>query len=63
MRRLVILMCATSLAGCMTGPDYRRPELDLPQSFKYVDKDIRSTAATTRSLASFTAASGRPTIA
>ncbi len=46
MRRLVILMCATSLAGCMTGPDYRRPELDLPQSFKYVDKDIRSTVDT-----------------
>lgn len=28
------LVLATSLAGCMVGPDYRKPEVQVPQGFK-----------------------------
>ncbi len=27
-------LLALSLTGCMLGPDYQRPELDLPSSFR-----------------------------
>lgn len=43
MRRLVILTLAASLAGCMVGPDYRRPAIDMPESFHYTEKDARDT--------------------
>ena len=39
MRRLIILTLAASLAGCMVGPDYHRPTVDMPQSFQYAEKD------------------------
>jgi multidrug efflux system outer membrane protein len=44
MRRLLILALAASLSGCMMGPDYRRPVVDIPQSFQYEDRDARDTA-------------------
>lgn len=44
MRRLLIFMLASSLAGCMVGPDYRRPTVDIPDSFRYGEKDARDTA-------------------
>lgn len=30
----------------MTGPDYQRPELDLPQAFRYAEADAKQTADT-----------------
>jgi multidrug efflux system outer membrane protein len=32
------------LAGCMTGPDYRRPSLELPQAFQYEPREAAETA-------------------
>lgn len=46
MRRLIVIAVAGSLAGCMIGPDYRRPAVDTPLSFHYEDKDARDTANT-----------------
>lgn len=46
MRRLFMLALAASLTGCMMGPDYRRPVVDIPQSFQYEDKDARDTVNT-----------------
>ncbi len=46
MRLLFSLVIAASLTGCMMGPDYRRPVVDMPQSFQYEDKDARDTVNT-----------------
>ncbi len=46
MRRLIVFIFATSLGGCMMGPDYRRPTVDIPQSFQYEEKDARDTVNT-----------------
>lgn len=45
MRWPVIFSSAALLAGCMVGPDYRRPSIDVPQSFLYAEKDARDTAS------------------
>lgn len=47
MRRLFILAISLSLAGCMVGPDYRRPAVEVPQNYRYGFKDARETADTT----------------
>jgi multidrug efflux system outer membrane protein len=47
MRRLVIPVLFISLAGCMMGPDYRRPAVDVPHTFRYEAKDAQETANTT----------------
>jgi len=44
MHRLILCAIAVLLAGCMVGPDYRRPAVDTPQSFRYEEKDARDTA-------------------
>ncbi len=47
MRRTVIL--GTSLlflAGCMVGPDYKRPVVEAPPSFRYESKEVAETANT-----------------
>jgi multidrug efflux system outer membrane protein len=44
MRRLVISVLVISLAGCMMGPDYRRPAVEVPPSFRYEVKEARETA-------------------
>ena len=38
---------AVSLAGCMVGPDYRRPTVDTPQSFRYEEQGAREAVNTT----------------
>ena len=47
MRRILIasimVMC---VAGCMVGPDYKRPTVDTPQAFRYEAKDVAETANT-----------------
>ena len=46
MRRLAILTIVVSLAGCMVGPDYKRPRVDIPDSFRNGEKDARDTVDT-----------------
>jgi multidrug efflux system outer membrane protein len=46
MRLLVILTLAIFLAGCMVGPDYHRPAVDVAQSYRYEVGDARETANT-----------------
>jgi multidrug efflux system outer membrane protein len=46
MRRFTVFAVAALLAGCMVGPDYRRPTVDTPQSFRYEEKDARDTVNT-----------------
>jgi multidrug efflux system outer membrane protein len=46
MRRLVIPALSIALAACMMGPDYHRPTVDRPQSFRYEVKEARQTANT-----------------
>ena len=44
MRRLTtVALLVISLSGCMVGPDYRRPVVDVPQSFHHEEKDARDT--------------------
>lgn len=35
MRRLTTLIVLISLTGCMLGPNYRRPVVDIPESYQY----------------------------
>ncbi|VBB44073.1 RND efflux system, outer membrane lipoprotein, NodT family [uncultured Desulfatiglans sp.] len=46
MRRLALLSFLLLLSGCMTGPDYHRPEMDVPPSFRYAEADTKQTADT-----------------
>jgi len=46
MRRFAAIAIAGLLAGCMIGPDYRRPAVDIPASFRYSEKDAQDTANT-----------------
>ncbi len=43
MRWLVILAFALLLAGCMVGPDYVKPAVDVPKNFRYEDKEAQRT--------------------
>ena len=38
MRRLLLLL---SLCGCMVGPDYRRPVVETPQSWRVEDNETK----------------------
>ena len=47
MRNLVILSVATlTLAGCMVGPDYRRPAVDTPPAWRLTDQEAQETVNT-----------------
>jgi multidrug efflux system outer membrane protein len=48
MRRtlIVFLMVLMSADGCMMGPDYKRPVIDTPQSFRYGPEEAAETADT-----------------
>jgi outer membrane protein, multidrug efflux system len=46
MHRFVLFAFVLLLCGCMLGPDYHRPKLETPQSFRYEEKDARDTANT-----------------
>ena len=47
MRRSALLTAiAAALSGCMVGPDYTRPKIDAPQTFRYADRDARALADT-----------------
>jgi len=42
----IFIMVAICLAGCMMGPDYKRPTIDTPMSFRYEPKEVAETANT-----------------
>lgn len=44
--RLLLLTTALALAGCVMGPDYKRPAVEAPKSFQYETKDATQTADT-----------------
>jgi multidrug efflux system outer membrane protein len=46
MRRLLVLALMILLGGCMVGPDYVRPVVDVPAAFRYEDKNAKETANT-----------------
>ncbi len=46
MRTVIILFIAAVLAGCAVGPDYKRPVIETPQSFRFEAKEAAETANT-----------------
>jgi len=47
MKKAIILFFVTAaLGGCMVGPDYKRPALDLPQSWRFEDAAVKDAANT-----------------
>jgi multidrug efflux system outer membrane protein len=42
--RFAVLIACCTLAGCMVGPDYQRPEIAAPKTFLYEPKDVAATA-------------------
>jgi multidrug efflux system outer membrane protein len=46
MHRLIVLAAVLLLSSCMFGPDYHRPKLDVPQSFRFEEAAARDTANT-----------------
>ena len=46
MRRYTVAALAILLAGCMLGPDYRRPAVDVMPSYRFEDNETRDTANT-----------------
>ena len=46
MRRFTVTVLAFLLTGCMIGPDYRRPAVDVMPSYRFEEKDTRDTANT-----------------
>ena len=46
MSRFTVIAISVLLAGCMVGPDYRRPVVDTPESFRYEEREARDTANT-----------------
>jgi outer membrane protein, multidrug efflux system len=44
MHRFVLIICAILLAGCMMGPDYHRPDITMPDSFRYATQEAQDTA-------------------
>ncbi len=41
-----VVLCAALLAGCMLGPDYRRPAVDAPKAFRFEPQEVADTANT-----------------
>ncbi|MDR3554997.1 MAG: efflux transporter outer membrane subunit [Syntrophobacteraceae bacterium] len=41
-----LLLLTVMLSGCMVGPDYRRPAVEMPKAFHYEQKDALDTANT-----------------
>src|SRR4051812_6215401 len=43
---VVALAIAAALSGCMLGPNYKRPPVDAPASFRFQDADAKELANT-----------------
>jgi multidrug efflux system outer membrane protein len=46
MRRLAVVLMACPIAGCMIGPDYQRPVVEVPPVHRYEMAEARDTANT-----------------
>jgi multidrug efflux system outer membrane protein len=46
-RMLIVCTIVTWVAGCMLGPDYKRPGIDTPASWRFEEKEARDFANTT----------------
>ncbi len=46
MKKAIILLTVVLLAGCAVGPDYKRPAVDIPQSFRFEEKEAKDLANT-----------------
>jgi len=46
LRFTAALLTLVILGGCVVGPDYRRPAVDMPQSWRIEEKEARGTANT-----------------
>lgn len=44
--RLIVLVITALLSGCMAGPDYVKPTLDVPAAYIYGEKEARDVANT-----------------
>ena len=44
--RLLSLLAAAALGGCVMGPDYQRPAVEAPKAFQYQIKDAADTGDT-----------------
>ena len=45
-RMLIVCTIVTWIAGCMVGPDYMRPSVDTPASWRFEEKEVRDLANT-----------------
>jgi multidrug efflux system outer membrane protein len=45
-KAILFIFIAVALGGCMVGPDYKRPTLDMPQSWRFEDTAAKDTANT-----------------
>lgn len=45
-RTLIACAIVLTVSGCMVGPDYKRPAVDVPQTWRYEDKEAREVANT-----------------
>jgi len=45
-RMLIVCAIVTWVAGCMVGPDYMRPGIDTPASWRFEEKEVRDLANT-----------------
>ena len=45
-KAIIFLFVAVAVAGCAVGPDYKRPVIEAPQSFRYEPKEVADTANT-----------------
>jgi len=41
MLRAVAVFCIIVAAGCAVGPDYRRPDLEVPKSYRYEPQEVK----------------------
>ena len=46
MRWILVLMTVALAAGCTVGPDYIRPEVDVPSAYRFEDKSAQDTVNT-----------------
>jgi outer membrane protein, multidrug efflux system len=45
-KAIILLGVIWLLAGCAVGPDYKRPAVDIPQSYRFEDKEAKDLANT-----------------
>jgi len=45
-KAIILLAIVLLLAGCAVGPDYKRPAVDVPQSFRFEEKEAKDLANT-----------------